>query len=333
MSNRSALQRAMRSDTQITGDLPASALNTDQVNVFYEMASTAEGVGKFFSEIPYIIKTAKSGAIPRLTVGSRLIRAKTQAVDDGYRAKLESDSVPYACVASRLPMEIAEEVFEENIQGEQFERTTLRIMTQKAGVDIEDLSFNGDTTTDVSDSDYDFLSMNNGILKIVTDGGNVVNGATYNSGDVHENMFFDAARLIPGHHIISGAGGSPDLSALSSSGYRWCTSFPRYVSWLKYCAARADLLGESAFKQIIGSTNAPLGIPFSVMGANFPDSKILFAKPSAFKKVFTNSLRIRKTTEGREAIMRDVRFYVIHLQMDVVMMEDDAASIIYGLTS
>lgn len=332
MSNQAALQRAMRADANITGDLPASGLKVDQVEAFYEMASTTERNSKFFSQIPRQFKTPVTGSLPRINIGSRIIRQKTQAVDDGYRSKVTTDSVSYATTAFKLPMEIAEEVFEQNILGEGYESKVLQIATAKVGVEVEDLVFNGDATTDPSDDDYQFLSLNNGLVKLVTDGGNTLNGATYNSGQPHENMFYDAAALISGNNIVSQAG-VPEHGALANTDYRWLMSWTTFTRWQKYIAARADQLGMQAFQASVGSPLSPLGIPITIVGANFPNTRIMLAKPKNFNLVYNYNLRVRKTVEGREAVMRDVRFYVIHGSFDVVVMEADASAIIYGLSA
>jgi hypothetical protein len=40
-----------------------------------------------------------------------------------------------------------------------------------------------------------------------------------------------------------------------------------------------------------------------------------------------------KTTEGKEAIMQDKRFYVCHLDFDPIIEETDATVIVKGLAS
>lgn len=42
-------------------------------------------------------------------------------------------------------------------------------------------------------------------------------------------------------------------------------------------------------------------------------------------------MKIRKTLEGKEAIMKDKRFYVAHLDYDPIIEELDATAIIKGL--
>ena len=61
------------------------------------------------------------------------------------------------------------------------------------------------------------------------------------------------------------------------------------------------------------------------------DDKIILVDPKNLIVVNTYTVQIRKTTEGREAIMQDKRFYVIHLDFDAVIEEMDAAAIITGL--
>ena len=63
------------------------------------------------------------------------------------------------------------------------------------------------------------------------------------------------------------------------------------------------------------------------------DDKIILTDPKNLCVVNTYTVRIRKTTEGKEAIYQDKRFYVIHLDFDTIIEETDAAAIIKGLKS
>ena len=51
-------------------------------------------------------------------------------------------------------------------------------MTRQVGIDQEDLCLNGDTATDSSDPDYDFLKLNDGWVKQIATGGHVVDHAS-----------------------------------------------------------------------------------------------------------------------------------------------------------
>ena len=61
------------------------------------------------------------------------------------------------------------------------------------------------------------------------------------------------------------------------------------------------------------------------------DGTIHLTDPRNLIVVNTYSVQIRKTTEGREAIMQDKRFYVVHLDYDPIIEELDATAIVKGL--
>ena len=76
--------------------------------------------------------------------------------------------------------------------------------------------------------------------------------------------------------------------------------------------------------------NSPAKIP-TVQCPSLDDGTIILTDPKNLIVVNTYSMQIRKTTEGKEAIMQDKRFYVVHLDFDPIIEELDAAAIITGL--
>ena len=75
---------------------------------------------------------------------------------------------------------------------------------------------------------------------------------------------------------------------------------------------------------------APARIP-AVECPSLGDDTIMLTDPRNLIVVNTYSMQIRKTTEGKEAIMQDKRFYVVHLDYDPIIEELDATGIITGL--
>jgi hypothetical protein len=63
------------------------------------------------------------------------------------------------------------------------------------------------------------------------------------------------------------------------------------------------------------------------------DDKILLTDPQNLVVVNTYSMKLRKTVEGKEAIMKDKRFYVAHLDFDAIIEELDATAVIENLPS
>lgn len=62
-----------------------------------------------------------------------------------------------------------------------------------------------------------------------------------------------------------------------------------------------------------------------------PDDKIILTDPKNLIVVNTYGMKIRKTVEGKEAIMKDKRFYVVHFDFDPIIEELDAAAIITNI--
>ena len=75
---------------------------------------------------------------------------------------------------------------------------------------------------------------------------------------------------------------------------------------------------------------APARIP-AVECPSLDDGTIMLTDPKNLIVVNTYGIQIRKTTEGKEAIMMDKRFYVTHLDYDPIVEELDATAIIKGL--
>ena len=77
--------------------------------------------------------------------------------------------------------------------------------------------------------------------------------------------------------------------------------------------------------------NSPVSIP-TIEVPRLADDTILLCDPQNLIVVNTYAVQIRKTTEGKEAIMQDKRFYVVHLDYDPIIEELDATGIITGLS-
>lgn len=57
----------------------------------------------------------------------------------------------------------------------------------------------------------------------------------------------------------------------------------------------------------------------------------MLCDPKNLIVVNSYSMKIRKTTEGKEAILKDKRFYVVHFDFDTLVEELDACAIVKGL--
>jgi len=290
-----------------TGSLTSGLLNPEQSEKFIQQtfdATTLTGL------VRHEMRKAKTGEIDKIGIGRRLLREKTENTDDGERAEVTTDAIKYACTAVRLPWEISEETFRENIEREGFEETVTNLMTKQLGVDLQDIYLNGDVDTDSGHKDYKFLKINDGWLKQIKNGGHVFDAAT---DGMSLGMYYQALAQMPNKY--------------NNGNLRWLMSPRRAQSWEQFLLDKVINAGGAVPDSVYKS---PVGIP-AVPCAAMPDDTIVLTNPKNLVVVNSYAVQIRKTTEGKEAVMKDKRLYVIHLDFDPVIEELDATAIITNL--
>lgn len=295
-------------ETITTGVVTSGLLQPYQAKKFLQQTFEATPL---MGAIRHVTRVEKSGEIDKIGIGKRLLRKKVENKDDGYRAKPEFGSITYQTTAVRVPWEITEETLRENIEGENFEEVTTNLMTTQIGVDTEDLLVNGDESTAASDPDHDFLYINDGFQKIITTGGHIVDVS--GSTDMEMEMFYKAVASMPNKY--------------NNGKLRWLMSPTRAQQWelflLNKVINNGGVVPEALYK-------SPVAIP-SMVVPNLDDSTVMLTDPKNLIEVNTYTVKIRKTTEGKEAIMQDKRFYVVHFDLDALVEETDATAIITGL--
>lgn len=311
ITNRGIVGKA---DTAITtGSLSGGGiLSPEQAQKFLQQTFEATNLGPL---VRHEIRRAKTGELDKIGIGRRLLRKKTEGVDDGYRASVNTGKVEYATTAVRLPWEITEETLRENIEGQNFENIVTGLMTKQVGCDTEDLCLNGDTavtaeTAGVEKEDVDFLNINDGWIKQIKAGGHTVDAA---SADMSLDIFYKGLRSVPNKY--------------NNGNLRWLMSPHRSQEWQRFILSQAVEHGGIITDNRIEN---PIAIP-KIEVPSMPDDTIILVDPKNLIEVYTYDVMIRKTTEGKEAIMEDKRFYVIHFDFDPVIEEKDATAIITGL--
>lgn len=291
-----------------TTSLASGLLNPEQAKKFIQQTFEATTLGGL---VRHEMRTAKTGEVDKIGIARRIVRKKTENTDDGYRAGVETSQIEYATTAVRLPWEITEETLRENIEGQNFETIVTNLMTTQLGIDLEDLYLNGDEATESTDPDYDFLKINDGWIKQISNGGHVYDASSATGMSL--DLFYKTLAQLPNKY--------------NNGKLRWLMSPHRAQEWelflLNQVIGKGGAVPESIY-------NSPARIP-TVECPALDDGTILLTDPKNLIVVNTYSMQIRKTTEGKEAIMQDKRFYVVHLDFDPIIEELDAAAIITGL--
>ena len=306
-NNNTIIEKA--GSTIQTGSFNYGLLSREQSKKFIQQTFEATNLGPL---VRHEMRTAKTGEIDKIGIARRILRKKTENVDDGYRAGLNTSQIEYKTTAVRLPWEITEETLRENIEGQQIEAVITNLMTSQLGVDLEDLYLNADEATPASDPDHDFLYVNDGWIKQLLNGAHVVD-RSQNNGEMSIDIFYDALQTIPNKY--------------NNGKLRWLLSPRRKQEWDRYLLKQLIEQGGSVPESVYKN---PASVPAIEIPA-LSDDKIILTDPKNLIVVNTYDMKIRKTMEGKEAIFQDKRFYVCHLDFDTIIEELDAAAIVKGL--
>lgn len=261
-------------------------------------------------------RRSATGELNKLTSGSRLLRAKAENADDGYRAQVSFPTVDYEAKKMWLPWEVTEDLYHENIEEQALEAKILDEMSQQFALDWDDLDVNGDEA-----SANAFLQINDGLLTLLADtvghpGVHRVDGSTINGGAISKDHFFAARYAMPDKYVSRGS-------------LRWLASGSRIVSWTESLTDRATAAGDAA---LFMEGRGPLGIEWLEVPA-MPDDRIVLADPKNLVRVVTWDVRRRKVTGETdwELATRDKRGYLFFVKPDFVILEDDAVVDVHTL--
>lgn len=152
------------------------------------------------SQVRKIAMRADTVELDRISVGERLVRLATEAVDDGVNPAVAFTKVSLGTVKLRLDWELSSESLEDGLEGDALEDHIARLMAAQAASDLEDLAINGDTIGHVGDS---LLKSFDGWRKRLFYGGHVLDANSIELPDgtadntLHRGVFNAALRAMP----------------------------------------------------------------------------------------------------------------------------------------
>lgn len=301
----------IKSATVTTND--SSALNFKQVEKFMDMAYDSSS---FLKGIRHENRTSAQGTIDKIGVTGRNLRSKIEDTEATNTKKPTFPQVPYSVTPVVLPFEITEEFIRQTqrVRGQNAEEVILRHMTLNYGDNMQDLGFNGDTATLNTDPDYNFLKINDGWLKLAKTTGNYIDWATITAAE-KTGILFELERAIPTRQRTGGT-------------FKYFMHPNTYSKRLQKLAEMDN--SASVQLQITGGVKKINAYDVEEV-AHMPEGAILFTYQPNFVMVHTYGMQIRKTTEGKEAIYADKRFYAIHSDFDPIFEEPAAVAYVEGV--
>jgi hypothetical protein len=266
---------------------------------------------EFLKGIRTINRISPKGTIDKIGVTGRNLRSKKENVMAGNTPAPTLPQVSYAVEPVVLPFEITEEFIRqtERVRGQNAEEIIMAAMTKNYGENMQDIGFNGDTATPNTDPDYAFLSMKDGWLKLAKTKGNYIDWTTLKDPQ-KKGVFFELERAIP--------------TRLRTGGVFKYFMHPNTFSERLQALAEKDT-SASIQLQITGGVKKINSYDVTEI-PHMPEGAVLFTYQPNFALVNTYDMQIRKTTEGKEAIYADKRFYAIHSDYDSIFEEPGAVA-------
>jgi len=258
--------------------------------------------------------------LDKISIGSRIARYVATENEDqsDYTKKPVFGKVELDSRKIALPWEISEDALEDNIEGGNLEDVIAGMMTTQYGLDLEDLYWNGDD----SGSD-DLLKAFDGWL-VQFASAQVVDANS--TGSFSKDIAFDALAALPPRYRRGAA----------KQQLRWLMATKQYDLFLEYVTSRATNTGDAVL--VDGELKSILGIGVEEIAA-LPDTVVVLTNPKNLVAGVHRAVKIRRTSEGKNAIMTDKRYYVaytrVHCQVEwlgaVVYVKELSSS--YDVTS
>jgi len=231
MSNE-LLEKVIR--TSELGAAGGGLLEPQQANQFIDYMWDATVLG---SQVRTIRIRGNEQEIDRIGVGERLMRAATEAVDDGINVGVAFSKISLTTKKLRLDWELSTDSLEDNIEGEALEDHVARLISAQAGQDLEDVAINGDTrlTRDP------LLKVFNGWRRLARDGGHVIDAG---GSTLTRDVFNKALKAMPRKYMQR------------RNGMKFFTGANLMQDYLYSLTASGDLITQSAGVSIVNSGGA-----------------------------------------------------------------------------
>ena len=241
------LEKVIR--TSELGAAGGGLLGAEQANRFIDYMWDATVLG---GQVRTIRMRGDEQEIERIGVGERLLRAATEAVDDGMNVGVAFAKISLTTKKLRMDWELSTESLEDNIEGEALEDHIARLMSAQAGQDLEDVAINGDTrlTRDP------LLKVFNGWRRLARDGGHVRDAA---GSGLTRDIFNTALKAMPRKYMQR------------RNGLKFFTGANLMQDYLYSLTTSQDVLTQGAATQIVnqGGAVAPGDAGWTINVASF----------------------------------------------------------------
>lgn len=280
----------------------------------YQFLIDTIGKAATLSKLQPIFRNSGSGNIDTLSVGSRKIREHSKTNTPTGTGGIEPGQIPYNVkkVFWDEWLQNDDVWYTQQTRKEDIEQTIIAMLQQQLGVDLQDLIFNGDTTTAAEDPDHGFLSILDGFVKKAKASPNKTDLA---NADITISDFTHHIQVLPEKYKNA----HDDITWFITRG-----THDRIVS---LATQRQTGFGDAVLQE--GRLNRLAGYNVEVV-ANMQSGFAALTPLKNFKPVFTRELRYNRTGDGATAAAKDATYHIIFAYLDAVIREVEAVAWMTG---
>lgn len=151
----------------------------------------------FLRQVNFINMTKTSRELDSLEVNKRSMRRQKENQENAATGTVTIKQRRLDAIGVIMPYDVTFQFMKENLEGAGVNTTLAKLFAQQFANDTVDLAFNGDE----SKASDDFLSINNGWLKIATDDAGTHKFDTNASADYLNTVFPGMLSMIPGKYF------------------------------------------------------------------------------------------------------------------------------------
>lgn len=221
--------------------------------------------------------------------------------------KIVFDDVKYDCNTIMTFAALSNDWKRQNIEQEQGSDTVMQEIAKRTKLDVLNLIINGDTEIPTNHELYESLSIDDGVIKQLKKANQIMDCSAYVT--MGATLFIDAVTRIPQRYF-------------NTKTYKWVANNITYFKWIEDLTRRQTSAGDSAM--ISDNLLKPLGIGWEIV-ADMPTGSILLTDPKNIAMVNTFDTKLNKTTEGYTALLKDMTYYAMFMDVDTIIYECEAS--------
>lgn len=301
--NRSIVEKA---DIAVSNLVTSGGyLNAEQSDMFVQMVIDQPTL---INECRVVRMNAPKRKIEKIGFGNRILRAAPQsgtALDATKRARPDLGMIELETEEIIAEVWLPYDVLEDNIERGGLEQTIMRMIAERAALDLEELMVLGDT-----DSADDYLALMDGILNL-TPSGHIVDASS--ATDITKSLFKTAIQRMPTRYLRN------------RSMMKYYVSPHVEMEYRDSIADRATTLGDEKVSKF--TPMFAYGTPV-IPAAMMPDDKLWLSYP---KNVIWGVQRDIMVETDKD-IRRRVLIIVLTMRCDIKIEEPQACVTVEGFT-